>query len=36
VPAPTRIGQHTEAVLIGCGYSIEEIESLRRLGVLAG
>jgi formyl-CoA transferase len=36
VPAPTKVGQHTEAVLLGSGYSIEEIESLRRLGVLAG
>jgi crotonobetainyl-CoA:carnitine CoA-transferase CaiB-like acyl-CoA transferase len=36
VPAPIRVGQHTEAVLLGCGYSIEEIESLRRLGVLGG
>jgi len=36
VPAPTTVGQHTEAVLLGSGYSLEEIESLRRLGVLAG
>ena len=36
VPAPTKVGQHTEAVLLGSGYSIEEIASLRRLGVLAG
>jgi len=36
VPAPTTVGQHTEAVLLGSSYSLEEIESLRRLGVLAG
>jgi succinate---hydroxymethylglutarate CoA-transferase len=32
-PAPT-LGEHTNEVLAGCGFSNERIESLRRLGVI--